>query len=74
LFTGNLSGVLTNIFAKCGYLFSFETRSLYLQLVSSTSVDVNRSLVNIKNYFARAKKVIEDHTLADIIGYRGNQR
>jgi hypothetical protein len=67
LFTGSLSGILTTIFAKCSYLFSYKTKMLYLQLVSSTTVDVHRSLYNIKQYFTKTKKVIEDRTLADII-------
>ena len=68
-----MSGILTTIFAKAGYLFSYKTKLLYLNLVSSTTVDVHRSLYNIKQYFTKAKKVIEDRTLADIIA-RSSQR
>lgn len=71
--TGTASRVLTQVFNACPFLFSYQTKVLYLSVVQITSVDINRSLHNLKFYVERKKKTLEDPQLNDIL-FRSGER
>lgn len=48
--TGGLPETLKAIFESCQFLFSFETRQLYLRCVQLIPVDLNRSITFLRQH------------------------
>jgi len=68
------SEVLTSILDKCPFLFSYQTKQLYLKLVSTTSVDIYKTIENMKAYFKKNKKLPENPYIHDLINGEQKKR
>lgn len=57
---GGINETLKVIFNSCSFLFSFETKLLYLKLVSLISVDVQRSMQYLKQHLKQNRRPVHE--------------
>jgi len=52
----SVNSVLSVIFNTCSFLFTFDTKMLYLKLVNLFKIDPNRSMLFMKHYATKKGK------------------